>query len=56
MDARNRLSGAHPIKSSEWDSRFLAFELCLYVKVGAKMEKEKPPAGEATAGGQFLAI
>ena len=25
-------------------------------KVRAKIEKEKPPAGEATAGGQFLAI
>ena len=32
MDAQNRLSGAHPIKSSEWDSRFWAFEPCLSVK------------------------
>ena len=56
MDARNRLSGAHPINSIEWDRRFWAFEPCIYKKVRAKMEKEKPPAGEATAGGQFLAI
>ena len=56
MDAQNRLSGVHPIKSIERDSRFWAFEPCLYAKAGAKMEKEKPPAGEATAGGQFLAI
>ena len=28
----------------------------LYVKAGTKVAKEKPPAGEATAGGQFLAI
>ena len=33
-----------------------SFEPCLIVKAGAKMEKEKPPAGEAIAGGQFLAI
>ena len=54
MDAQNRLSEVHSI---EWDSRFWAFEPCLVCKkVRAKIEKEKPPAGEATAGGQFLAI